>query len=980
MSQVFDALFRDLALELTRRDGDYPKRFPPRLPSAAEIDADLDRLGLDAAVRDRLTDLVEEGIARLETQGLARRQGGADPVGRVMARGLIDCGLADEGLSPLHPSPRDERPMTDLLKEDYAAHATPAGRRYWTARRAGRPLLLINALGLPLDYWRPLLADRAGGFAPIVAETRCGDIHAGGMATAASLTDHAEDLIEVLETRGGGAVDVLAWCNGGRIAVDLAGRRPDLVRSLTLLGPTMRGAAGPSPTSGYEDLLQKIFDNVKANPGFAAPMTRMLAQFFGAKDWTRAPGDEAARAATFLALPDAAHARGLAAPMATGEALLNYAGRTAADEAYPIREAVAGLSMKLLVITGDCDNIISNAHTREVLRGAPDVRFLEVEGAGHYIQHLQYPYLRLALSRFLENDTVDAAPATARMGGLRPPDGPPVPEWWYRSRAPGRRGRRYPLAELFAWPAAVKPSAPALSDGEVRLTFGQLERGSRHLAARLSNLGLASGGRVLVLSEKRAVMPVVAGGIWKAQGVYVPVDAQNPPERLANMAGQARPAVVVGAAAALVRLDGLFGDTATVTFEEILAASLAETEPAVLAAAGPVDEEAEAYVIFTSGSTGSPKGVAISHRSLLDYFYNHNQVLRFGPASRTFSLAPFHFDISIEDTLLPLSLGAFVYQFRALPAGPLMRRLLRREKITHLIAVSSLLALITGDGAEVSAETFPDLEMVMTGAEECDPRLIDIWVERLPQARILNVYGPTEATIVCLTHTITAPEPERATPYPIGRPLPGVKAMLLDEQGGRITTADTPGELLIGGSQVMIGYVGRPDDTARACPVIDGVRYYRTGDRCHLDAAGRFVFGGRLDDMVKIAGRRIHLGEIRHQALELAPLQQAIVGLIERAGGAQIGLIAVARPSDGEAEPDLDALRAALARRLPAYMVPTVIGSAREAVLTVNGKSDDRTLLALLARAAERHPAAAEFRLVAGSGFEPRQAEPAPAC
>lgn len=121
----------------------------------------------------------------------------------------------------------------------------------------------------------------------------------------------------------------------------------------------------------------------------------------------------------------------------------------------------------------------------------------------------------------------------------------------------------------------------------------------------------------------------------------------------------------------------------------------------------PADAHAPAYIIFTSGSTGTPKGVEIAVGSLRAYFRNHNRVLRFDAASRVFSLAPFHFDVSIEDTLLPLSVGAYVFQFRGVPAGAIMREALSREKVTHLIAVSTLLTLITGAPGDLNRNRFP---------------------------------------------------------------------------------------------------------------------------------------------------------------------------------------------------------------------------------------------------------------------------------
>jgi amino acid adenylation domain-containing protein len=531
-----------------------------------------------------------------------------------------------------------------------------------------------------------------------------------------------------------------------------------------------------------------------------------------------------------------------------------------------------------------------------------------------------------------------------------------LPEWAYRAGETTRRGRRYALAQLFLYGATHRPQAVALSDGVATLTFAALETLARGLAGRLVAAGVRPGDRVIVLAEKQIVLPVIAGAIWKAAAVYVPVDAANPTERLLRLIEHVQPAAIIGSEKSLANIGALAGTTALFRFDAIMAAPEGAPESPALP---EVAEDDVAYIIFTSGSTALPKGVMISHKSLLDYFFNHNQVLRFDGNSRVFSLAPFHFDVSIEDTLLPLSLGAFVYQFRGLQVGPLMRRILRQERITHLIAVSSLLALLTGDGAEIRADIVPDLAMVMTGAEVCDPRLIDLWVTRLPQARVINAYGPTEATIVCLTHWISAPEPDRSSAYPIGRPLPGVDIALLDASGKIIMAPNQPGELLIGGSQVMLGYLGLPRESETAFHDIDGQRYYRSGDLCHYDDQGRVVYIQRLDDMVKILGRRIHLGEVRNRALAIPAILRAATGVVQSDGKTIIGLaVVLAADIDdpGGHRAVCDMIRDNLSRGLPSYMVPAVIGLTSDTLLTTTtGKTDERRLLVLLNEAVSRH-------------------------
>ncbi|NEA37674.1 AMP-binding protein, partial [Streptomyces sp. SID13031] len=125
-------------------------------------------------------------------------------------------------------------------------------------------------------------------------------------------------------------------------------------------------------------------------------------------------------------------------------------------------------------------------------------------------------------------------------------------------------------------------------------------------------------------------------------------------------------------------------------------------------------------------------------------------------------------------------------QFRGVAAGPMLRGAIRRQRVTHRIAVSTLLTIITQDGRQVTRETFPELEMVMTGAEVCDPKVINLWKTRLPGTRVLNVYGPTEATIVCLAYEVRDVDPDRVGSYPIGTPLRGVEVRLVDDTGAPV--------------------------------------------------------------------------------------------------------------------------------------------------------------------------------------------------
>jgi non-ribosomal peptide synthetase component F len=404
-------------------------------------------------------------------------------------------------------------------------------------------------------------------------------------------------------------------------------------------------------------------------------------------------------------------------------------------------------------------------------------------------------------------------------------------------------------------------------------------------------------------------MPMLTIGIWKCGAVYVPLDGSEPVARLRGLLTRLQPKVVV----ALDDRNPTAPDSRWLGREQLdaILSRPAATHPTVTHR-----PEQAAYIVFASGSTGEPQGVEISVASLLAYFRNHNQVLRFTPESRVLSLSPFHVDVSIEDTLLPLSLGAFVYQFRNLPAGAVVRAVLTRERITHLIAISMLLTMITEQGRQITRAKLPSLEMVMTGAEVCDPAVINIWRHQLPGTSVVHAYGPPEATIFSLTYEI---EHEK-TAYPIGRPLGDMDAKIMKD-GVELHQPGAKGELWIGGEQVMRGYFDQPEETARLVIALDGTRYFRTGDICSYEEDGNIVFHGHDDEEITwLAGRRTHLGEIRRIALSCPGVDRADVAMVRRHHRDVVALIVTSEVRRAAAE-----VEACLGDLLPAYMRPTLI-------------------------------------------------------
>lgn len=508
------------------------------------------------------------------------------------------------------------------------------------------------------------------------------------------------------------------------------------------------------------------------------------------------------------------------------------------------------------------------------------------------------------------------------------------------------------LADILSAPVCL-PDKKAVDDGRIAYSFSQLDELSRSIAHAFVAQGLRKGDRVFVLAEKCSEIVVIALAIWKAGAVYVPVDVENPAPRVELMFRSIAPRLVIGPSRLINSFSSIWREVPRLHLELINdIGKEAIPTPLPRVASGDV-----AYIMHTSGSTGTPKGVVMSHGSILTYFAGHNQVLCINGASRCLNNAPFHFDVSIQDTFLPLAFGATVYLTRGLPVGALLLRTIERERITHLIAVATILTIITGDGRRLAKTDLSALEVVMTGAEVCDVKVINAWLRHAPSVRVINGYGPTEVNSISLTYTITEANEQRTEFYPIGKPLSTVRAVLIGGAGNLITAAGEVGELLLGGPQLMNGYWNNPDETGKAFTVIDGDRYYRTGDLCHLDHQGNFVFDGRRDAEIKLAGRRVNLTEVQQCLLKHPCVSAATVGVASIDGRSAVAALII--PRSPMAIKDLKQVKRFAAARLPDYMVPTYLAVYEHAVLLASGKTDQRRLLRALEQ--EISEARAEF-------------------
>ena len=506
------------------------------------------------------------------------------------------------------------------------------------------------------------------------------------------------------------------------------------------------------------------------------------------------------------------------------------------------------------------------------------------------------------------------------------------------------------LASLLSVGLANRPEQSAILDANSALSFLELETMALASAQYMSQTGgVRKGDRILVLADKRLEIVAAAIAIWKVGAIYVPVDPDNPPKRISYILSTIEPKLVISSRKRLDDVANLLGDTHTLSYEELRDLVFVPSDPPMAKSAA----DDAAVIIHTSGSTGTPKGVTLSHASVLTYFYNHNAFLGFGIDSRSMNNGPFHFDVSIQDTFLPLFFGATVAFHGGLLVSSVMSAFIKTKHITHLIAVSSVLELISKDQEKLEALKTSDIKVVVTGGEICAPRLINRWIEAIPGVRVLYGYGPTEMNSLCTTYVITQSEPGRESLYPIGKPFTGIKALLLKEGGDVIEASDEVGVLAVSGPQIMMGYWRDPELTARSLFQWDGDTYYVTGDRCYRDSDGNYHFAGRQDTEVKIRGRRINLNEIRNALLGSSQVHHAVVTTVQNSDETRIAAY-INVTSVGKF--DEAALRRDIAERLLEYMVPSYLCLSSELYTTSTGKIDEKGIIRRMRELVNAYP------------------------
>ncbi|MGW4162041.1 non-ribosomal peptide synthetase [Streptomyces sp. NPDC004788] len=504
-----------------------------------------------------------------------------------------------------------------------------------------------------------------------------------------------------------------------------------------------------------------------------------------------------------------------------------------------------------------------------------------------------------------------------------------------------------PAATLTEWlsdVAAAQPEAVAIADEGGNVSYGELAARVDAVAAGLAKAGVAVGDVVGMCLDTLSDTTVTLLAIMRCGAAYLPLDLSLPAERLRYMAETAGIHVTVGAE---VDIPGV----RRVTLDE-LGAGGAELPP--LTGAAP-----PAYVMFTSGSTGRPKGVLMGQGPLLNLTGWQIAALGMDRDTRFLQYAPLGFDVSFQEIVPTLAAGGTVVSREPVDRRdfPGLVRHVADAEVTHIyLPVAALRPFV--QAAQARGTRFTALRYVCVSGEQLlvDEQIRAFFVDH-PHCELVNLYGPTETHAVT-TQRLSGAEEQWAGHVPIGLPLAGVHAYVVDVTG-HLAPAGVPGELFLGGRCPAEGYINDRERTA-ASFVEDRFAgtgsMYRTGDRVLRDQHGRLVFLGRGDTQIKIRGYRVELGEIEIATTDLPEVRQAVVAV--RGTGADRELLLFVVP-EGDATVDGERVRRHLAGVLPAYMVPARVLTVDTVPTTGTGKTDRDALLARADRLiAERQDAA----------------------
>ncbi|GEC88404.1 edeine biosynthesis hybrid PKS-NRPS EdeI [Brevibacillus brevis] len=487
--------------------------------------------------------------------------------------------------------------------------------------------------------------------------------------------------------------------------------------------------------------------------------------------------------------------------------------------------------------------------------------------------------------------------------------------------------REKTVVQLFEEVAATQPNALAVTCGDEKVTYADLNQRANQVARLIKQQGVTADTCVGLLTNRSVDMMVGLLAILKAGAAFVPIDPHYPEERISYVLENSMTHLVLTHASLaekqwgrVVRLD--VNDSRMETEDDSNLPPQATT--------GDL-----AYVIYTSGSTGKPKGVMVEHGNLMSFCSGIGKHIDFTSADKMLAVTTISFDIFLLETIVPLTKGmTVVIATEQQQADPqVLKELILQEEITFLQLTPSRLQLMLEEKSNLHA--LDCLKAILIGGEALSASLFQR-LRTQTKARLYNLYGPTETTIWSTVQDLT--DAEEVT---IGEPLPNTQVYILDEHL-QVQPMKITGDLYIAGDAVTRGYFGQPTLTAECYiphPFKPGQRMYKTGDLARWLPDGRIEYVGRSDFQCKVRGYRIELGEIESALCQHPDITEAVVSVRDTASNPYLSAYYMAKQTL-----DSDELRAMLSKSLPDYMIPHFYTHMSIWPLTPNGKLDRKSL------------------------------------
>ena len=480
-------------------------------------------------------------------------------------------------------------------------------------------------------------------------------------------------------------------------------------------------------------------------------------------------------------------------------------------------------------------------------------------------------------------------------------------------------------ASRYAWETAV-------DDGNIYMTWSELLELSKCIGTKLCKR-VERQKPIVILEEKSAVVLATMFGVVYAGCFYVIVDPSQPAGRIKDIFQTVSPELVITSKENEKILEGTGYESKKCFFDELMGKYVNEE---ILSRIREQSRESDIlYGIFTSGSTGNPKGIVVSHKSVIDFITHFKYTFHFSSKDRIGNQAPFDFDVSVKDIYTCVMTGASLILIpkKLFASPPMLLDYLCEKQVNTLIwAVSALTLVSSLKGLKYKIPV--TVKRVMFSGEVMPVKQLRLWQEALPEAEFVNLYGPTEITCNCLFYPVERifKEDEK---LPLGYPFEGRKVFLLNEEGEEIIKKNEIGEICVAGESLAEGYYHNPEETEKKFREIQNgekiTRYYCTGDLGYYGAKGEVFFSGRKDFQIKHMGHRIELEDIEHALNQVDGIEKSCC-LMNRKRNILVAFYL--------GHTCAEQVKMQLKKKLPLYMIPHKIIQMNQMPLNKNGKTD----------------------------------------